>query len=67
MIFKYLSLFTGICYIVMGVVMLVYRTSFKSFDPTLLLGFGIIIILYGLFRIWNGVLKLKNKEDEESN
>ena len=64
MIFKYLSFFTGICYIILGIVLIVYRVSFRNFDPTLLLGFGIVIILYGAFRIWNGYYKIKNQNGE---
>lgn len=45
--------------------MILYRTSFNNFDPTILLGFGIVIILYGIFRMWKGYSKLKTQDDEE--
>ena len=65
MVFKYLSLVTGFCYMVLGLVIIFYKTSFASFDPTMILVFGIAIILYGIFRIWRGFINLKNDSDEE--
>lgn len=65
MVFKYLSLVTGFCYIVLGFIIIFYKASFASFDPTMILVFGIAIILYGIFRIWRGFLNLKNTNDEE--
>ncbi len=65
MVFKYLSLVTGFCYMLLGLVIIVYKTSFASFDPTMILVFGIAIILYGIFRIWRGFINLKDSRDEE--
>lgn len=65
MVFKYLSLVTGFCYIVLGFVIIFYKASFANFNPTMILVFGIAIILYGIFRIWRGIVNLKNVNDEE--
>lgn len=65
MVFKYLSLVTGFCYIVLGLIIIFYKASFANFNPTMILVFGIAIILYGIFRIWRGFLNLKNTTDEE--
>ena len=65
MVFKYLSFITGFCYIVLGAMMMYYKTSFNNFDPTMIFLFGIAIILYGMFRIWRGFINLKKNDDEE--
>ncbi|MDV7699101.1 C4-dicarboxylate ABC transporter [Chryseobacterium soli] len=65
MMFKWLSLVTGFFYIVLGIVVIVYKFFFTIVEPAVAYPLGALIILYGLFRIYRAILKIKNSNDEE--
>ncbi|WP_258319613.1 C4-dicarboxylate ABC transporter [Chryseobacterium chendengshani] len=65
MMFNWLSLVTGLFYIVLGVVIIVYKFFFTILEPAVAYPLGAVVMLYGVFRIWRAVSKIKNTEDNE--
>ncbi|MBW7675780.1 C4-dicarboxylate ABC transporter [Chryseobacterium sp. LJ756] len=63
--FNWLSLVTGLFYIVLGVVIIVYKFFFTILEPAVAYPLGAVVMLYGVFRIWRAVSKIKNTEDNE--
>lgn len=61
MMFNWLSLVAGICYVVLGIVMMIY----KFFEPIYSYALGAVLILYGIFRIWRAISKFRNTEEDE--
>ncbi|MCY0978776.1 C4-dicarboxylate ABC transporter [Chryseobacterium wangxinyae] len=58
--FNWLSLVTGLFYIVLGVVIIVYKFFFTLLEPAVAYPLGGLVMLYGVFRIWRAVSKIKN-------
>lgn len=65
MMFKWLSLVTGLFYIVLGIVVIYYKFFFTILEPAVAYPLGGLIILYGIFRMYRAVLKIKDSQDEE--
>ncbi|WP_258561932.1 C4-dicarboxylate ABC transporter [Chryseobacterium chendengshani] len=65
MMFNWLSLVTGLFYIVLGVVIIVYKFFFTILEPAVAYPLGAVVMLYGVFRIWRAVSKIKNTGDNE--
>ncbi|MBW8524748.1 C4-dicarboxylate ABC transporter [Chryseobacterium chendengshani] len=63
--FNWLSLVTGLFYIVLGVVIIVYKFFFTILEPAVAYPLGAVVMLYGVFRIWRAVSKIKNTGDNE--
>jgi len=63
--FNWLSLVTGLFYIVLGVVIIVYKFFFTLLEPAVAYPLGGLVMLYGVFRIWRAVSKIKNTGDDE--
>ncbi|KQT31060.1 C4-dicarboxylate ABC transporter [Chryseobacterium sp. Leaf405] len=61
MMFNWLSLVAGICYVVLGIVMMIY----KFIEPIYAYSLGTVLILYGIFRIWRVIFKFRNTEEDE--
>ncbi|WP_317166316.1 MULTISPECIES: C4-dicarboxylate ABC transporter [Chryseobacterium] len=64
MMFNWLSLITGLFYIVLGIVIIVYKFFFTLLEPAVAYPLGGLVMLYGVFRIWRAVSKIKNTGDE---
>jgi uncharacterized membrane protein HdeD (DUF308 family) len=64
MMFNWLSLITGLFYIVLGIVIIVYKFFFTLLEPAVAYPLGGLVMLYGVFRIWRAVSKMKNTGDE---
>lgn len=64
MIFKWLSLVAGLVYIILGVAIIVYKYFFIILEPTVAYLLGIVILLYGILRIYRVLSKINNKGDE---
>lgn len=62
--FNWLSLVTGLFYIVLGIVIIVYKFFFTLLEPAVAYPLGILVMLYGVFRIYRAVSKINNKGDE---
>ncbi|KQM62610.1 C4-dicarboxylate ABC transporter [Chryseobacterium sp. Leaf201] len=63
--FNWLSLITGLFYIVLGVVVMLYKFFFTVLEPGIAYALGVLLILYGLFRIYRAVTRIKNSGDEK--
>ncbi|MEA1850259.1 MULTISPECIES: DUF308 domain-containing protein [Chryseobacterium] len=65
MMFNWLSLVTGLFYIVLGIVVILYKFFFTVLEPGVAYALGILLILYGIFRIYRAVTKIKSSGNEE--
>jgi uncharacterized membrane protein HdeD (DUF308 family) len=65
MMFNWLSLITGLFYIVLGVVVMLYKFFFTVLEPGIAYALGALLILYGIFRIYRAVTRIKNSNDEK--
>jgi uncharacterized membrane protein HdeD (DUF308 family) len=63
--FNWLSLVTGLFYIVLGIVVIFYKFFFIILEPTVAYPLGGVMILYGIFRIYRAVSKIKKSGDEK--
>ncbi|MGH1519693.1 DUF308 domain-containing protein [Chryseobacterium sp. JK1] len=63
--FNWLSLVTGLFYIVLGIVVIVYKFFFTILEPAVAYALGVVLIIYGVFRIYRAVSKIKKSRDEE--
>jgi len=62
--FNWLSIVTGLFYIVLGIVVVTYKFFFIVLEPSVAYALGAILVLYGVFRIVRGILRLKKSKDE---
>jgi uncharacterized membrane protein HdeD (DUF308 family) len=65
MMFNWLSLITGLFYIVLGIVVMLYKFFFTVLEPGIAYALGALLILYGIFRIYRAVTRIKNSNDEK--
>ncbi len=65
MMFNWLSLITGLFYIVLGIVVIVYKFFFTILEPAVAYALGVLLVIYGIFRIYRAVSKIKKSRDEE--
>ncbi|SIS36610.1 Short repeat of unknown function [Chryseobacterium joostei] len=65
MMFNWLSLVTGLFYIVLGIVVIIYKFFFTILEPAIAYALGALLIVYGIFRIYRAVSKIKKSKDEE--
>lgn len=64
MVFNWLSLATGLCYVILGVFVIIYKFFVIYLEPNVAYGLGAILIVYGLFRTYRGFKKLQKSKDE---
>ncbi|MCU7615420.1 C4-dicarboxylate ABC transporter [Chryseobacterium sp. GMJ5] len=65
MMFNWLSLVTGLFYIALGIVIIIYKFFFIILEPTVAYPLGAVVMLYGIFRIWRAVSRIKNTGNDE--
>lgn len=65
MMFNWLSLVTGLFYIVLGIVVIIYKFFFTILEPAIAYALGVVLIIYGIFRIYRALSKIKKSKDEE--
>ncbi|SHK07610.1 C4-dicarboxylate ABC transporter [Epilithonimonas mollis] len=58
--FKWLSLITGIFYIVLGIVVILYKFFIIILEPNVAYPLGGLLIAYGIFRIVRAIVGIKN-------
>ncbi len=58
--FNWLSLVTGIFYIVLGIVVILYKFFIIILEPNVAYPLGGVLIAYGVFRIARAIIRLKN-------
>jgi hypothetical protein len=65
MMFNWLSLVTGLFYIILGIVVITYKFFFVVLEPTVAYPLGGVLMVYGIFRIIRAISRLKNTGNEE--
>ncbi|HBR12484.1 hypothetical protein SAMN05660493_01947 [Epilithonimonas bovis DSM 19482] len=60
--FNWLSLLTGFFYIVLGVVVILYKFFIIILEPNVAYMLGALLIAYGIFRIVRGIIRIKNND-----
>lgn len=65
MVFNWLSFVTGFFYIVLGIVVIIYKFFIVILEPNIAYPLGGLLILYGIFRIVRAIYKIKQQNDEE--
>ena len=65
MVFNWLSFVTGFFYIVLGIVVIIYKFFIVILEPNIAYPLGGLLILYGIFRIVRAIYKIKQQKDEE--
>ncbi|MDR6546885.1 uncharacterized membrane protein HdeD (DUF308 family) [Chryseobacterium rhizosphaerae] len=65
MMFNWLSLVTGLFYIVLGIVVIIYKFFFTILEPAIAYAMGTVLIIYGVFRIYRAISKIKKSKNEE--
>ena len=63
MMFNWLSFVTGFFYIVLGIVVIIYKFFIIPVEPNVAYPLGGLLILYGIFRIVRAFYKMR-KNDE---
>ncbi|GGG61533.1 C4-dicarboxylate ABC transporter [Epilithonimonas arachidiradicis] len=58
--FNWLSLITGVFYIVLGIVVILYKFFIIILEPNVAYPLGGLLIAYGIFRIVRAVFRIKN-------
>ncbi|QXU47592.1 DUF308 domain-containing protein [Chryseobacterium sp. D764] len=65
MMFNWLSLITGLFYIVLGIVVIVYKFFFTILEPAVAYALGVVLVIYGIFRIYRAISRIKKSRNEE--
>ncbi|AZA80902.1 C4-dicarboxylate ABC transporter [Chryseobacterium lactis] len=63
--FNWLSLVTGLFYIVLGIVVIVYKFFFTILEPAIAYALGVVLVIYGVFRIYRAISRIKKSRNEE--
>ncbi|QBJ88754.1 C4-dicarboxylate ABC transporter [Chryseobacterium gleum] len=63
--FNWLSLVTGLFYIVLGIVVIVYKFFFTILEPAVAYALGVVLVIYGIFRIYRAISRIKQSRNEE--
>jgi len=64
MMFNWLSLVTGFFYIVLGVVVIIYKFFIIFLEPNIAYSLGALLILYGIFRIVRAIYRIRQDKNE---
>ncbi len=59
MVFNWLSLVTGICYVVLGIFVIVYKFFVVYLEPNIAIALGALLIIYGLFRVYRAIKRIR--------
>ncbi|AKK74794.1 C4-dicarboxylate ABC transporter [Chryseobacterium sp. P1-3] len=63
--FNWLSLVTGLFYIVLGIVVIVYKFFFTILEPAVAYALGAVLVIYGVFRIYRAISRIKKSRNEK--
>ncbi len=63
MLFNSLSLIIGILYIIVGIFVIITKTFAIKLDPITANFLGVLLCLYGLFRIVRAIIRLRKKNN----
>lgn len=62
MMFNWLSIIAGIFYLILGAVVIIYKFFIVTIEPNVAYPLGVLLIAYGLFRIFRAIKRLKSDE-----
>ncbi|MGA9213020.1 C4-dicarboxylate ABC transporter [Kaistella sp.] len=65
MIFNWLSIVAGIFYVLLGIVVIVYKFFVIFLEPNVAYPLGGLFVLYGAFRIIRAIYRIREQQDEE--
>ncbi len=65
MIFKWLSVVAGFFYILLGIVVIIYKFFVIFLEPNIAYPLGGLFVLYGTFRIARVIYRIREERDEE--
>lgn len=64
MMFNWLSVITGFFYAVLGVVVIIYKFFVIQLEPNIAYPLGVILIGYGIFRVFRAIKKIRDSRYE---
>ncbi len=62
--FNWLSLITGVFYIVLGVAVILYKFFIIFLEPNIAWPLGVLLMLYGIFRITRAIYRIRQERNE---
>ncbi|AYO58826.1 C4-dicarboxylate ABC transporter [Chryseobacterium sp. 6424] len=62
--FNWLSIITGIFYIILGIVVIIYKFFIIFLEPLIAYSLGSLLMLYGLFRIGRAIYRIRQHNNE---
>ena len=65
MMFNWLSVITGFFYVVLGVVVIIYKFFAVQLEPNIAYPLGAVLIAYGIFRVFRAIKKIRDARYEE--
>lgn len=67
MISNWLSIFAGICYFVFGILVIIYKFFIIVLEPAVAYAMGILLMVYGIFRVGRAIYRIREYKNEQSN
>lgn len=64
MMFNWLSVITGFFYVVLGILVIIYRLKITFLEPNFAFPLGGLLMLYGVFRMGRAIYRIKQEKDE---
>lgn len=65
MIFNWLSLVAGFFYVILGIVVIIYKFFVIFLEPMVAYSLGALLILYGIFRSVRAIYRIRESRNEE--
>lgn len=65
MIFNWLSIVAGLFYILLGIVVIIYKFFVIFLEPNVAYSLGALLILYGGFRTTRAIYRIRESKNEE--
>ncbi|MCZ2084758.1 C4-dicarboxylate ABC transporter [Kaistella sp. SH11-4b] len=63
--FNWLSVVAGLFYVVLGIVVIIYKFFVIYLEPNVAYSLGGLLVTYGIFRMVRAIYKIKEQRDEE--
>lgn len=54
---KWLSALIGVCYVVLGVFVIIYKYFVIELEQQVAYALGLLLIVYGIYRVYRGIKK----------
>lgn len=67
MLNSWLSLAIGVCYVILGIVVIIFKFFVFELEPIVAYALGALIIVYGITRITRAVSRLLEKRNDKNN